>query len=39
MSAVSPPTMGAAEVHLTLLITLSFYHDIRDDKDQSVDFT
>jgi hypothetical protein len=28
MSAVSPPMMGA-EVHLTLLITLSVYHEIR----------
>jgi hypothetical protein len=30
--------MGA-EVHLTLLITLSVYHEIRDDTDQSVDST
>jgi hypothetical protein len=38
MSAVSPPMMGT-EVHLTLLITLSVYHEIRDNIDQSVDST
>jgi hypothetical protein len=31
------PMMGA-EVHLTLLITLSVYHEIRDDTDQGVDY-
>jgi hypothetical protein len=37
MSAVSPPMMGAG-VHLTLLITLSVYHEIRDDTDQAFDY-
>jgi hypothetical protein len=37
MSVVSSPMMGA-EVHLTLLITLSVYHEIRDDTDRSVDY-
>jgi hypothetical protein len=31
--------MMGAEVHLTLLITLSVYHEIGDDTDQSVDST
>jgi hypothetical protein len=30
--------MMGAEGHLTLLITLSVYHEMRDDTDQGVDY-